>query len=213
MVIIISFLVLFIIFAASSFSPPRFPLGGGEDFFFQPSIRSMLRTSGAKLNAFPDTRSACSLRQLALRLAEQRLHHPRPAARIAPPVGIVPLDERLREQRLQLPRAQIARRVVARIHVHERIGARVLKARRARELLDVQIRQRIPRQLAAVELRLVDQLRAVAPQEVQLLEAGRCAETPAMSSSRAPCSAAAIRRPASGGRRASRSLPSPSCRP
>ena len=54
-----------------------------------------------------------------------------PGARIAPPVVVEPLDERLGEQRLQLPRAKIARRVEARIHVHERVGALVPEPGRA----------------------------------------------------------------------------------
>src|SRR5206468_1262231 len=82
------------------------------------------------------------------------------------------------EQRLQLPGAQIARRVVARIDVDKRVRARIDERRRAGEQLYVQIRQRLPAYVAAVQLRLVDQLGAVAPQEMQLLESARAQERP-----------------------------------
>src|SRR5215212_1289660 len=110
---------------------------------------------GRAVGRTPATRTHPSIR--SLRLAEQRLYDPRASARIAPPVRIVPLDERLRDQRLQLPGTQVARGVEPRIDVDERVGSRVAERRRGRELLDVQVGERVPRDVAAVQMRLVDQ--------------------------------------------------------
>src|ERR1051325_6659747 len=67
--------------------------------------------------------------QLPLTFPEELLDHPRAGARIPPPVGIELLDERFVEQRLQLPGAQIADRVVPRIDVDKRIGTVVPERR------------------------------------------------------------------------------------
>src|SRR5664279_3500481 len=62
------------------------------------------------------------VRQLALSLGEHRLDDIRPRARIAIPVLVETLDECFADHRLQLPRAQVARGVVARIYIDEGIG-------------------------------------------------------------------------------------------
>ncbi len=139
----------------------------------QPSMRSTARTSGANDSGLPRDALRLLMRQLALSLAEQRRADPRAGARIPPPIHVVPLDERFAEQRLELPGAQVARGIEVRIDVDERVGALVQEPRRARQAVDVELRQRVPRHASAVEINLIDQLRAVSPQKLQLLEAGR----------------------------------------
>src|SRR5690606_24228237 len=111
------------------------------------------------------------LRQLPLSLGEEVLHYPGTAARVPVPILIEALYERACKKRLELPGAQIARRIEARIHVHERVRGVVREQGGVRERGHVEVGERSPRHLARVELVLVDQLRRVAPEEVQLLEA------------------------------------------
>src|SRR5207253_9927586 len=110
------------------------------------------------------------VRQLFLPFREERLHDPRARARIAPPIGIVALAQALGDERLKLPGAQIAGRVVAGIDIDEGFGAIVLEAGGLGEQIDVQVGEPFPSHVAAVEMRLVDELRGVTPDEMQLLE-------------------------------------------
>src|SRR4029078_12083461 len=75
--------------------------------------------------------------QLPLPLPEQRGADPRPGARISIPILVVALDQRLANQRLSLPGAQIPCGVVARVDVDEGVGAVVPECRGPREPLDV----------------------------------------------------------------------------
>ena len=84
--------------------------------------------------ASPATRSACSCASSRWPSPNSAAHDPRAGARIPPPIHVVSLDERLGEQRLQLPRAQIPRGVEMRIDVDERVGAVVLERRRRGQL-------------------------------------------------------------------------------
>ena len=115
------------------------------------------------------------LRVLALALCEQLAHHPRARARVAKPVDVETRGELLVQDGLQLPRSQIARRIVSRIDVHEGVGLVVLEARGTAEKRNVKIGQLLPRNLATIQRTLVNELGAVPPQKVQLLEAG-CAQ-------------------------------------
>src|SRR4030088_2689524 len=54
-------------------------------------------------------------RRLALSVREQLPHHPRPGARIPEPVDVESRRQLLVEHRLELPRPEIARRIVSRI--------------------------------------------------------------------------------------------------
>src|SRR5690606_5947406 len=90
------------------------------------------------------------LRQLALPMTEQLAHQPRSAPRTAPPTVVESLRQHLIEHTRQLPRAQIAPRVEARIHSHERISTVVAEGRRRRQGLHVPLRQRRPRHTTTI---------------------------------------------------------------
>jgi len=81
--------------------------------------------------------------KLALAFAKERRTDPWTRARIAPPIFVVPLDERFANERLELPCTEIARRVVARIDVDEGVGAIIAERRRATQRLDVQVGKRV----------------------------------------------------------------------
>src|SRR5687768_15045077 len=75
--------------------------------------------------------------ELPLTLAEQRLHDPRTRARVPEPILVVALDECLGQQRLELPRPEVAGCVEARIDVNEGVGGAVPECGRARERFHV----------------------------------------------------------------------------
>src|SRR5438128_1736663 len=76
------------------------------------------------------------LRQLTLTDLEQLGDHPRSSMRISPPILVEPVDQSLRQERLELPRAEVPRGVVARVYVHERFRGIVAEGCRRGEALD-----------------------------------------------------------------------------
>jgi hypothetical protein len=70
--------------------------------------------------------------ELALAFAEEGGAEPRAGTRIPPPVGVVLFDQGLGDQRLELPGAEVARRVEARVDVDEGVRGAIAEARGAR---------------------------------------------------------------------------------
>src|SRR5947209_19457105 len=76
--------------------------------------------------------SACAGRNLfsalALALREQLAHDPGSRARVAPPVVIEARGQPFVQNRLQLPRAEVSRRIVAGDDIDEIVGSFVLES-------------------------------------------------------------------------------------
>src|SRR5256885_3927488 len=108
-----------------------------------------------------------------LSLREQLAHHPWPRARIARPIVVESRRQAFVQNRLQLPRAQIARGIKTRVHIDERIGSLVLETRRVAEQRHVKIGKLRPGDFTAIQRALVEKLCTVPAQVMELLESGR----------------------------------------
>ena len=100
--------------------------------------------------------------------SEERIAKPGAGVRVPPPILVEALGQLGREHRLQLPGLQVASNVEPRIDVSVGVVGAVAKARCFAQALGVAGGYLGRRQLAAVQVELVEKLRAVPSDESQL---------------------------------------------